>query len=202
MSAELYRASDSSGNNANLQGTAVGGIKPLHRFIKGQPKIVGIIALVLGSSFFLLAIAIAPENLVLIGANDPSLFLQGTMFILCGILYILTEHNPTKKKVTISLALSIVTILGVCWTLLRTMPYFVVNHRFGFPDFSEDNTTDGSYLTSEEVGTIAEGICLIYSVLGAVIFIVMSCLAVASLRSTKSQAVVMMTIAANETPVE
>ncbi|KAL6113289.1 uncharacterized protein ACO6RY_11614 [Pungitius sinensis] len=201
MSAELYRASDSSGNNANLQGTAVGGIKPLHRFIKGQPKIVGIIALVLGSSFFLLAIAITPENLALIGENDPSLFLLGTMFILCGILYILTEHNPTKKKVTISLALSIVTILWVCWTLSRTL-LFLINHRFGFPAFSEDDTTDGSYLRSEEVAAIVEGICLIYSVLGAVIFIVMSCLAVASLRSTKSQAVVMMTIAANETPVE
>lgn len=39
MSAEIYSA---SGNNASLQGTTVGGIKPLHRFIKGQPKIIGV----------------------------------------------------------------------------------------------------------------------------------------------------------------
>ena len=40
MSAELYSA---NGNNASLQGTTtVGGTKPLHRFIKGQPKIIGV----------------------------------------------------------------------------------------------------------------------------------------------------------------
>lgn len=39
MSAELISA---SGNNASLQGTTVGGSKPLHRFMKGQPKSVGV----------------------------------------------------------------------------------------------------------------------------------------------------------------
>lgn len=39
MSAELYASSES---NASLQGTTVGGSKPLHRFIKGQPKIIGV----------------------------------------------------------------------------------------------------------------------------------------------------------------
>lgn len=39
MSAEVYIA---SGNNSSLQSTTVGGSKPLHRFIKGQPKIIGV----------------------------------------------------------------------------------------------------------------------------------------------------------------
>lgn len=42
MSAELYFASGPDGNNARLQGTTVGGSKPLHRFIRGQPKTIGV----------------------------------------------------------------------------------------------------------------------------------------------------------------
>ncbi|XP_031702265.1 membrane-spanning 4-domains subfamily A member 4D-like isoform X2 [Anarrhichthys ocellatus] len=166
MSADLYCASNSGGNNANLQGTTVGGSKPLHRFIKGQPKIIGIIALVLGSSFFMLSIVIMPHNSIqFISTTVSPGFLLGTLFIFCGILYILTEHNPTKKTVTMSLALSIVTTLG------------------------------------EMVMSVAF-IFVVYSVLGAIIFIVMSCLAVAALRSTKSQAIIVMTTTPDETPVE
>lgn len=39
MSAEVYSL---NGNNASDQSTTVGGSKPLHRFIKGQPKIIGV----------------------------------------------------------------------------------------------------------------------------------------------------------------
>lgn len=39
MSAELVLA---SGNNATPQETTIGGSKPLHRFIKRQPKIIGV----------------------------------------------------------------------------------------------------------------------------------------------------------------
>lgn len=42
MSSELYTVSGPGGNNASLQGTTVGGSKPLHRFIRGQPKIIGV----------------------------------------------------------------------------------------------------------------------------------------------------------------
>ncbi|KAK9542573.1 hypothetical protein VZT92_000422 [Zoarces viviparus] len=205
MSADLYCASNSGGNNANLQGTTVGGRKPLHRFIKGQPKIIGIIALVLGSSFFMLSIVIMPDNSIqFISTTVPPGFLLGTLFIFCGILYILTEHYPTKKTVTISLALSIVTTLGVCWTSMHILPN--TGHRSYYRDygFIEDNFTheiisDWSY---EEMVMSVELIFLVYSVLGAIIFIVMSCLAVAALRSTKSQAIIVMTTTPDETPVE
>ncbi|GAA6217680.1 uncharacterized protein LOC108877046 [Lates japonicus] len=99
MSAELYTASGPGGNI--LQGTTVGGSKPLHRFIKGQPKITGIIVLVLGVSFFVISIAVTGENAyhpAWIWTAIPPGFLQGTLFIICGILYIVTEHNPTKKN--------------------------------------------------------------------------------------------------------
>ncbi|KAM8895148.1 uncharacterized protein AB9W97_011417 isoform 1-T3 [Spinachia spinachia] len=201
MSAYLFRASDSSGNNASLQGSAVGGIKPLHRFIKGQPKINGIIALVLGSSFFLIAIAVAQENSYL-GWTGQAVFFQGTMFIICGILYILTEHNPTKKTVTISLALSILTVITVCWTLLGGSVYLVANHQRRIFRISDVNDTRSPCFTSEDMEHEVEVIFLLHTVLGGVMFIVMSCLAVASLRSTKSQAIVLMTTAADVALVE
>ncbi|AWP01790.1 Hypothetical protein SMAX5B_013204 [Scophthalmus maximus] len=168
MSAVLYPASGPGGNNASLQSTTVGGSKPLHRFIKGQPKIVG--------------------------------------FIICGILYILTEHNPTKKTVTISLALSIVTILGALWTMLYIMPHLVHTLYYRQNGYVEVNVTEtddavwtSNYLT---MGESYQAIFLFYSFIGAIIFVVMSALAGAALRSTKSQAIVVMTTAPTETAVE
>ncbi|XP_045888842.1 uncharacterized protein LOC123959047 [Micropterus dolomieu] len=202
MSAELYFASGPDGNNARLQGTTVGGSKPLHRFIRGQPKTIGIILLVLGSSFFILSIAISTEHMWTV---IPPSILLGALYIICGILYILTEYNPTKKKVTISLALSIVTILGTFWTVMHSLPSLVHNYRH-YSDFAEDNDTDieeaqwASYY--EAMGATVETIFLFYSFVGGIIFIVMSALAGAALRSTKNQAIVVMTASPNETPVE
>lgn len=42
MSAMLSYTGGPGGNNASLQGTTVGASKPLHRFIRGQPKIIGV----------------------------------------------------------------------------------------------------------------------------------------------------------------
>ncbi|XP_039981244.1 uncharacterized protein LOC120788954 isoform X3 [Xiphias gladius] len=168
MSVKLCSASGPEGNNASLQGTTVGGSKPLHRFIKGQPKIVG--------------------------------------FILCGILYILTEHKPTKKTVTISLAVSVVTILGAFWTVLQILPEVLLANFLTHYDIHEDSSTetdDAAWSACyEAMGAMMEVIYLFYSLVGAIIFIVMSSLAGAALRSTKSQAIIVMTTAPTETPVE
>ncbi|GLD58293.1 uncharacterized protein AKAME5_001042500 [Lates japonicus] len=207
MSAELYTASGPGGNI--LQGTTVGGSKPLHRFIKGQPKITGIIVLVLGVSFFVISIAVTGENAyhpAWIWTAIPPGFLQGTLFIICGILYIVTEHNPTKKTVTVSLALSIVTILGTCWTILHILPELGHSYYYRYYEFIEENMTeidDAAWSSHyEAMGVTIEAIFVFYSFVGGIIFIVMSTLAGAALRSTKSQAIVVMTTMAAETPVE
>ncbi|GAA6217681.1 uncharacterized protein LOC108877046 [Lates japonicus] len=54
----------------------------------------------------------------------------------------------------------------------------------------------------EAMGVTIEAIFVFYSFVGGIIFIVMSTLAGAALRSTKSQAIVVMTTMAAETPVE
>ncbi|XP_071400520.1 uncharacterized protein [Centroberyx affinis] len=200
MSAELYSACGPHGNNANLHSTAVGGSKPLHRFIRGQPKIIGIVLLVLGSSFFILSISMAEGSFHNVWRSFAPGFWLGALFITCGILYILTEHNPTKKTVTISLALSIVALLGAFWaafmSILPSMAhssylrsYEIIHH--------DDNGTeivvvDWSAHYEAMIFTL-EAIFEFYIFVGAVIFIVMSSLAGAALRSTKTQALVVMT---------
>ncbi|XP_010732709.2 membrane-spanning 4-domains subfamily A member 4A [Larimichthys crocea] len=203
MSAELYSASV---NNASLQGTTVGGTKPLHRFIKGQPKITGIVVLVLGLSLFIVSIAIMPTAIEHILAIIPPSVLLGLLFIICGILYILTEHNPTKKTVTISLALSIVTLLVACWSMLHIIPSFLNGHYYySHYDFMDDNVTEETVqllLSNMNMSTCVEALYFFYTLVGAIILIVMSALAGAALRSTKSQAIIVMTTTAAESPVE
>lgn len=50
-----------------------------------------------------------------------------------------------EKQVTISLALSIVTLLGACWTILHIVPIIGQSHyyrSYDFPDFHDDNGTE------------------------------------------------------------
>ncbi|XP_060897016.1 uncharacterized protein LOC132976141 [Labrus mixtus] len=202
MSVALYSA---SGNNASLHSTTVGGSKPLHRFIKGQPKIIGVIVLILGSSNVILSIStsiINSPNFHHIWGVIPPGIVIGLLFITTGILFILTEHNPTKKTVTISLALSIVTVLGTCWTALHIIPDLIHSHyRY---EYLVDNITEEEEWTSydEAMERSFEAIFLLYTLMGGIIFTVMSVMAGAALRSTKSQTMIMMTTPTSETQVD
>ncbi|XP_006779967.1 membrane-spanning 4-domains subfamily A member 15-like [Neolamprologus brichardi] len=204
MSAELLSVSDPGGNNGNPQDTSVGGTKPLHRFLKGQPKIIGTIVLILGASFFIISIAITADSQMMhIWTVIPPGFLLGTLLIICGITYILAQHNTTKKTVTISLSLSIVSILVACWTLIHILPdieaysyhldYIYDNGTFSFTEPMENR---------QLMGLALEAVLVFYTFVVAVIFIVMSALAGIALRSTKSQAIVVMTAASPDLSVE
>ncbi|XP_034044073.1 uncharacterized protein LOC117526144 isoform X2 [Thalassophryne amazonica] len=202
MAAVLYSASGPDGNSATVQSTTVGGSKPLHRFIKGEPKIVGIIVLVLGTTYIIVSVAtwIHDDFVSWTAAFQPGI-VQGAMFVFCGILYILTEHNPTKKTVTVSLALSIVTLPVTCWTILYFLLNRLQNEVMHYEFIHHDNDT---LTVKEEPGHYevmmfsVEVIHLFYCCIGVLILIGMSALAGAALRSTKSQAIVVMTPAPPE----
>lgn len=183
--------------------TTVGGSKPLHRFIRGQPKSIGIVVLVLGCSFLFVSVAVNPSSIH--SWITPSLML-GSLFIICGILYIVAAHNTTKKTVTISLAMTIVSLLATLWTIIHLSS--IIEHS-GIPyrhlEYFEENSTESENLWSQhfaEMTVAVEVIFVFYSCVGAIIFIIMSCLAGAALRSTRTQAVIVMTAAAAEPPVE
>ncbi|XP_020797371.1 uncharacterized protein si:ch1073-291c23.2 [Boleophthalmus pectinirostris] len=205
MSAELYISPRPTDGNGSVQTTTTGGAKPLHRFIKGQPKIVGIIVMVLGTSIFTVtAVVVEDRDMHYVWTVIPPGFLQGTMYIICGVLYILTEHNPTKKTVTISLALSIVTLLGTLWTILHILPDLAYGHYVRHYEYMEENITDTFFATLqyETMGRCLEAIFLVKFLMGGIIFVVMSTLGGIALRSTKNQAIVVMTTAQTETTVE
>lgn len=203
MSAEIYSTHP---YDASPQGTAVGGSKPLHRFLKGQPKTVGIVVLVLGSSFIIVCIACMSNTFQHLWTVIPPELFLGLLYCVSGILYVLAEHNPTKKTVIASLALSIVTVLGVCWTIMLLVPSIVHSHYYRHYDYYDDNTTETeeaawtSYYAAMEV--CFEAVFLFYSFVGLITFITMSTLAGIAVRSTKSQAIVVMTAAPTEAPVE
>uniref|UniRef100_A0A8C5EJ62 Uncharacterized LOC114460099 n=1 Tax=Gouania willdenowi TaxID=441366 RepID=A0A8C5EJ62_GOUWI len=205
MSVELCSVSGSGLNQDGVQATTLGGSKPLHRFLRGQPKITGNSMLVLGTSFFIITIAVMMDfHSMDIWPYLPPILFMGIQFIACGILYILTEYNPTKKTVTMSLALSITSLLGVVWTIIRILPQIAHYHVYRhYETYDEDNGTiqiDSQEYPLDNMIAAFEAVELFYTMVGAVIVIVMSCLAGAALRSTKTQAVIVTTAALTETP--
>ncbi|CAL8350866.1 unnamed protein product [Merluccius merluccius] len=141
--------------------STLGGNKPLHRFMKGQPKIVGIVLLIIGSSFFIMSIAL--------GAFFPHKMLR---FIQPGFWL-----GPT---VTASLAVSIVALLAALWVAVFTIPSDLIYQL---------------YNSNHELHSLLYSLHLVFEVdiiVGVFILIIMSALAGASLRSSHTQAQVVM----------
>ncbi|XP_077376036.1 uncharacterized protein LOC144017916 [Festucalex cinctus] len=208
MSVEILSVSQTRENSDAVQDT-VGGAKPLHRFINAQPQLVGIAVLILGASFIIITIVVVQDahHSHSFGTIPPG-YIVGAMFIICGILYIITEHNPTKQTVTISLALSIVATLVSIWTAIMVIPtmdeliYFNSYHTFPVDDMTyvEEESSLGSQTSSARLTVYV--IFMFYVFVGVIILIVMSSLATMALRSSRSQAIVVMSTTANAAPEE
>ncbi|KAF7662405.1 hypothetical protein LDENG_00236380 [Lucifuga dentata] len=203
MSVNLIPGSEPHASDASPKSTAVGDSKPLHRFIRGQPKITGIIVLILGSSFFIFAIVTRKVyDFDSIWTGIPSGFWLGTLFIICGIQYILTEYKPTKKTVTISLALTIVALLGSIWTLSYLLPHIIHYRGEAMYSSSAENITETDFSDWTPhylfMPLALDAVYMFYVFMSAVIFIVMSILAGSAVRSTKSQAILVMSTTQTE----
>ncbi|KAM4596157.1 uncharacterized protein V3H82_014049 isoform 1-T2 [Fundulus diaphanus] len=207
MSVEFHAASEPSGNNETPQVATVGGNKPLHRFLRCQPKIIGTVVLIIGASALIITITIWTETFGrhMSMAIPPEFFLE-TLFIICGILYIVTEHHLSKKTVTISLALSIVSILDGFWTIFSLLAHFHFYYDYQFVDEYVNGTDIDMDIpvpsNIQGMGVTMEAVLIFYCFVGTIFLIVTSVLAGAALRSTNTQAIVVMTAKAAETPVE
>ncbi|XP_039668484.1 membrane-spanning 4-domains subfamily A member 4D-like isoform X2 [Perca fluviatilis] len=86
--------------------------KPLHRFIQKEPRSLGIVILIFGCAELLMGFQLSKEN-------EPTSFAiyipfwQGVLFLVCGNLSIYTELHPSKKMVTVCLAMYVVSLLGI-----------------------------------------------------------------------------------------
>ncbi|XP_070818984.1 membrane-spanning 4-domains subfamily A member 4A-like [Chaetodon trifascialis] len=86
--------------------------KPLHRFIQKEPKSLGIVIVIFGCAELLMGFNLATENTdTSYGIYIP--FWQGLLFLVCGNLSIYTEVHPSKKMVTVCLAMYVISLIGI-----------------------------------------------------------------------------------------
>ncbi|KAJ8382377.1 hypothetical protein SKAU_G00031550 [Synaphobranchus kaupii] len=162
--------------------TVVGGQKPLHRFLKGEPKCLGIAVLFFGCGEMLLGIPLAT-----VGHSSADLYIPfwlGALFVISGNLSIYTEVHPSKKMVTVCLSMYVVTLLGI-FVSLCNRPYIMAR------------LDDSTSLLSGQI-LAAESVLLTLSLCISPILIFLASCARAALRSTKTQVIVQQRLPSRE----
>ncbi|XP_070693240.1 uncharacterized protein [Pempheris klunzingeri] len=86
--------------------------KPLHRFLRKEPRSLGIVLIIFGCAEVLMGFHLTSENLTTSTAIYIP-FWQGILFLICGNLSIYTAIHPSKKMVTVCLAMYVVSLLGI-----------------------------------------------------------------------------------------
>uniref|UniRef100_A0A4W5QLZ0 Uncharacterized protein n=1 Tax=Hucho hucho TaxID=62062 RepID=A0A4W5QLZ0_9TELE len=172
--------------------TMVGGSKPLHRFNRGEPKCTGIVMMFMGSSLFILGI---PMRLDILTSSTETFtpFWLGILFIISGLLYVLTEKNPSKQLVTASLALSIISVLGVTvafFEFLKGILHIRQSHDYYDHSRYDNNVTESGRVECQLIRL--EAVFMYQSLVGMVLLIVMTSFARVALHSRKTQAIVVM----------
>uniref|UniRef100_A0A8B9R5U1 Si:ch1073-291c23.2 n=1 Tax=Astyanax mexicanus TaxID=7994 RepID=A0A8B9R5U1_ASTMX len=177
--------------------TTTGGNKPLHRFLRAEPKIVGIVMMFMGSCMFIFAIPLKKDKGTKLNTNSYSYFWLGILYFISGLLYVLSERAPTKKIIMASFALSILSVLGTAVaainfiSVISFIPYY---HFLHFEDAIYVNNSQHMASVRMHYMPIHSlySIFLFHSLLGTVILITMSVFARMALRSTQTQTMVIM----------
>ncbi|XP_062376295.1 uncharacterized protein si:ch1073-291c23.2 [Sardina pilchardus] len=167
-----------------------GNTKPLHRFLRGQPKCVGVAMVTLGISIFFLGVPVWRATKY--SGDSFHSFVLGVLFIASGILFILTELNITKQLVTAGFGLSIVSICGVGVGCCIWMDQII---NFLMEDYgdTDDNVTDHIAIKQYwDQFTAVQCLAMLQSLLGGAILIAMAWFARAALRSSNTNAIVVM----------
>ncbi|CAJ1058542.1 membrane-spanning 4-domains subfamily A member 4D-like [Xyrichtys novacula] len=112
--------------------------KPLHRFVQREPRALGIAIVIFGCAEFLMGFPLVNE------IEKSSLriyipFWQGALFLVSGNLSIYTERHPTKKMVTVCLAMYVVSLLGIIVsTGFRIVSLSYLGYRTMYPYYLSD----------------------------------------------------------------
>ncbi|XP_034399230.1 uncharacterized protein LOC117737394 [Cyclopterus lumpus] len=108
--------------------------KPLHRFVQKGPRFLGIVILIFGSAEVLMGFVLTRES-------DPNShtfyipFWQGALFLVCGNLSIYAELHPSKKMVTVCLAMYVVSLLGIVVSSFFRIYFFIYFSHKRFEHF-------------------------------------------------------------------
>ncbi|XDV51018.1 hypothetical protein PO909_019976 [Leuciscus waleckii] len=168
-----------------------GGSKPVHRFLKGQPKCIGIVLVMMAVSMIMFGITMHVQSDAETSADMYTPFWLGILFFICGVLYILSERNPSKKIITASLALSIISTIGVfcaCVEFIRAiagLDSIYWYHLSGNQTAEERRHIEQHYMAVEKI----ERVFFCHSLIGGSLLITMTFFARAALRSSRTQVI-------------
>ncbi|XP_033488416.1 membrane-spanning 4-domains subfamily A member 4A-like isoform X1 [Epinephelus lanceolatus] len=172
------------GNQAAVNMELMSG-KPLHRFVRNEPRSLGIVMLVFGCAELLMGFPLAKQG----ARTSWTIYIplwQGALFLVCGNLSIYTGIHPSKKMVTVSLAMYVVTLLGVFvsigYRISTLIEYSFIYYYRGW--YSDESTVNRmGQLTGIESILLTSSVC----VLALLIFL--STIARLALKSTHSQVI-------------
>ncbi|XP_039975087.1 uncharacterized protein LOC120784967 [Xiphias gladius] len=161
--------------------------KPLHRFVQKEPRSLGIVILIFGCTELMMGFQLASESLL----NSSGIYIpfwQGFLFLVCGILSIYTEIHPSKKMVTVCLAMYVVSLLGIvvsiCYRAHCFAHYSFISHIAGY-----SMEEKWAYNRLEQLVGV-EGLLVISSVCVSGLLIFLCTIARLALKSTHTQVIV------------
>ncbi|CAL8330285.1 unnamed protein product [Gadus morhua 'NCC'] len=150
--------------------------KPLHLFIKRETQTLGIVVLMFGCAELLMA----SEFFFIYNLSYVYMtFGQGAVFFICGILSISSVRHPSKKCVTICLAMYVVTLIGIAISTLINIKFFADLFHY----FEHE-------LPSHLMKNVIEAILFLCSLCVSGLLIFLSTAARRALKSTQSQVIV------------
>ncbi|XP_062250353.1 uncharacterized protein LOC133959252 [Platichthys flesus] len=161
--------------------------KPLHRFIQKEPKVLGIVVLICGCAELLMGFQLASESV----QNSCAIYIpfwQGILFLVCGELSIYTEIHPSKKMVTVCLAMYVVSILGAVISIGFRIYYLSSLSYLKYMTRHADDKDWARGRIEQLFGV--EGLLFTSSLCVAGILIFLSSVARLALKSTNTQVIV------------
>ncbi|TRY91606.1 hypothetical protein DNTS_021764 [Danionella cerebrum] len=190
----LISAAEMADEGAGNVGAVSGGNKPVHRFLRGQPKSLGVVLIITGVCMLVFGIQMRVTSSVASSAETYSPYWLGTLFFTCGLLYVLSERKPSKKIITASLALSILTTIGVisaCSDFIKSISS--LNRVYWYDVGYNISELDWHYHDQHLSGIEAmEYVFIAHSLMGGALLVTMSFFSRAALKSSNTQAIVVM----------
>ncbi|XP_057706934.1 uncharacterized protein LOC130924404 [Corythoichthys intestinalis] len=160
--------------------------KPLHRFVQRDPQSLGVVIMICGFAEVMMGfilISETPENSNETLGNSTYLYIpfwQGALFLISGNLSIYTTAFPSKRMVTVSLAMYVVSIFGIMVSVGYRIVCVSTNRIF------RTSVTSWTYKRSVQILSIEIILCA-YSVCIFVLLIFLSVVARLALKSTNTQ---------------
>ncbi|XP_016331611.1 membrane-spanning 4-domains subfamily A member 4D-like isoform X2 [Sinocyclocheilus anshuiensis] len=153
-----------------------------------------VVLVMMGIGLFMFAIPMNVQSDAPISADQLTPFWLGVLFSICGLLYILSERNPSKKMITASLALSIISVIGVLSALVEFSRAIAGIYRTHWVTMYENHTEEEEIYAEQHYMPMKnmELVFFCHSLIGGVLLVVMTFFARAALRSSRTQAVVVM----------